>query len=75
MIRGAKEARKKLSKAMDYAVERKEYETLVSAKEQTERQWKESKNAFPYEDKIPSMEQMAKWQKQRRSAKSSASRW
>ena len=42
---------------MDYAVNRKEYETLVSAKEQAGKQWEDSKNAFPYEDKIPSMEQ------------------
>ena len=66
MIAAEQKKQEKLSKAMDYAVNRKEYETLVSAKEQAGKQWEDSKNAFPYEDKIPSMEQMEKWQKQRR---------
>ena len=66
VIAAEQKKQEKLSKAMDYAVNRKEYETLVSAKEQAGKQWEDSKNAFPYEDKIPSMEQMEKWQKQRR---------
>ena len=66
MIAAEQKKQEKLSKAMDYAVNRKEYETLVSAKEQAGKQGEDSKNAFPYEDKIPSMEQMEKWQKQRR---------
>ena len=66
VIAAEQKKQEKLSKAMDYAVNRKEYETLVSAKEQAGKQWEDSKNAFPYEDKIPSMEQMGKWQKQRR---------
>ncbi len=66
VIAAEQKKQEKLSKAMDYAVNRKEYETLVSAKRQVVKQWEDSKNAFPYEDKIPSMEQMEKWQKQRR---------
>ena len=66
VIAAEQKKQEKLSKAMDYAANRKEYETLVSAKEQAGKQWEDSKNAFPYEDKIPSMEQMGKWQKQRR---------
>ncbi|MFR1028122.1 MAG: hypothetical protein ACLSD6_02220 [Clostridium sp.] len=73
-MRGAKK-QEKLSKAMDYAVNRKEYETLVSAKEQAENSGKTVKMHFLTRIKFLRWSRWKNGRSKDGSANSSVSRW